>query len=175
VLFSIKNNEFIPTIFGRDLEGVRGMKVAYKIWIDQNGKAFGDGPYAILKGVEKTGSLHKVADQMGMAYSKAWTLIRILEQRLGFLLLDRKVGGRSGGGSQITPQAKELMLRYGPFQKEAKDAIEKIYQKHFVFLGSPGPEGGDGAHKGRRVKDAPLRPEGEAKRRKSRMAQRQSR
>lgn len=140
------------------------MKVAYKIWMDQSGKAFGDGPYALLKGVEKTGSLHKVADQMGMAYSKAWTLIRMLEERLGFLLLDRKVGGRSGGGSQITPEAKELMLHYGRFREEVKGAIEKIYQKHFVFYGRLRSERGDGAHKGRRVKDAPRRPEGEAKR-----------
>jgi molybdate transport system regulatory protein len=108
-----------------------GMKVACKIWIEQNGKAFGDGPYELLKGVEKTASLHKVADQMGMAYSKAWKLIQTMEQRLGFILLDRKVGGRSGGGSRITPRAKELMLSYGKFRGEAEEAIERIFQKHF--------------------------------------------
>ncbi len=114
------------------------MKVAYKIWIDHNGKVFGDGPNEILKGVEKIGSLHQVAEQMGMSYSKAWKLIRNIEQKLGFPLLDRRVGGRSGGGSQITPQAKELMLRYGRFQREAKGAIEQIYQKQFAsFAKSP--------------------------------------
>ena len=118
------------------------MKVACKIWIDQNGKAFGDGPYELLKGVEKTASLHKVADQMGMAYSKAWKLIRMMEQRLGFFLLDRKVGGRSGGGSQITPRAKELMLCYGRFREEAEEAIERIYQKHFSSLNKSPREGG---------------------------------
>ncbi len=107
------------------------MKVACKIWIDHNGKAFGDGPHEILKGVEKTGSLHQVAAQMGMSYSKAWKLIREIEQRLGFPLLERRVGGQSGGGSQITPQAKELMICYARFQREAKCAIEKIYAKHF--------------------------------------------
>jgi molybdate transport system regulatory protein len=111
-----------------------GMKVACKIWIEQNGKAFGDGPYELLKGVEKTASLHKVANQMGMAYSKAWKLIRTMEQRLGFILLDRKVGGRSGGGSRITPQAKELMLSYGKFRGEAEEAIERIFQNHFSSL-----------------------------------------
>jgi molybdate transport system regulatory protein len=114
-----------------------GMKVACKIWIDQNGKAFGDGPFELLKGVEKTGSLHKAADHMGMAYSKAWKLIRTMEQRLGFILLDRKVGGRSGGGSRITPRAKELMLCYGRFRGEAEKAIERIFQKHFSSLNNP--------------------------------------
>jgi molybdate transport system regulatory protein len=114
-----------------------GMKVASKIWIDQNGKAFGDGPYELLKGVEKTGSLHKAADHMGMAYSKAWKLIRTMEQKLGFALLDRKVGGQSGGGSQITPRAKELMLSYDKFRGEAEEAIERIFQKHFSSLNDP--------------------------------------
>ena len=108
-----------------------GMKVACKIWIDQNGKAFGDGPYELLKGVEKMSSLHKAADQMGMAYSKAWKLIRTMEQRLGFVLLDRKVGGRSGGGSSVTPKAKEFMSNYEQFRKELDVMINKIFQKHF--------------------------------------------
>jgi molybdate transport system regulatory protein len=114
------------------------MKVAYKIWIDHNGKVFGDGPNEILKGVEKTGSLHQVAEQMGMSYSKAWKLIRNIEQKLGFPLLDRRVGGQSGGGSQITPQAKELMLCYARFRRETKGTIERIFQKQFAsFAKSP--------------------------------------
>jgi len=107
------------------------MKLSYKIWLDHHGKAFGDGPYELLRRVDETKSLHQAANQMGMAYSKAWRLIRILEQRLGFPLLERKVGGPSGGGSRITPRAKELMNLYGRFRKEVNDALEEIYQKHF--------------------------------------------
>ena len=107
------------------------MKVAYKIWLDQNGKAFGDGPYELLKGVEKTASLHKAAGHMGMAYSKAWKLIQTMEKRLGFVLLKKKIGGLSGGGSQVTPKGKELMKHYGRFQRDVKEALDKIYLKHF--------------------------------------------
>jgi molybdate transport system regulatory protein len=107
------------------------MKVLYKIWIDQNGKAFGDGPHDLLKRVEKTKSLHQAAHQMGMSYSKAWRLIRTLEERLSFPLLERKVGGQSGGGSQLTPMARNLMKDYKQFRSDVKKAIEKIYQKHF--------------------------------------------
>ena len=110
------------------------MKLSYKVWLDHHGKAFGDGPYELLRQVRKTKSLHQAANQMGMAYSKAWRLIRILERRLGFPLLERKVGGPSGGGSQITPKAKELMNVYQRFRKEVNDALGEIYQKHF---GSP--------------------------------------
>jgi molybdate transport system regulatory protein len=68
---------------------------------------------------------------MGMSYSKAWRLIRTEEGRLGFALLERKVGGPSGGGSQLTPIAKNLMEDYKRLRSDAKEAIRKIYQRHF--------------------------------------------
>ena len=62
------------------------------------------GLMTLLKGVEKTGSLRKVAGpngnglQQGLeTHPDAWN------KGLVFLLLDRKVGGRTGGGSRITP------------------------------------------------------------------------
>lgn len=111
------------------------MKVICKIWLDHHGKAFGEGPYELLKRVEKTGSLHQAANQMGMSYSKAWCLIRTLEERLDFTLLERKVGGVSGGGSQVTPTARDFMNRYERFHKDVKEAMEKIYLKHFGSKG----------------------------------------
>jgi molybdate transport system regulatory protein len=110
------------------------MKVAFKVWLDHNGKAFGDGPYELLKRVEKTNSLNEAAHQMGMSYSKAWKLVQSMDKRLGFPLLDKKVGGLSGGGSRVTPKGKDLMERYERFEKETREAIEKVYEKHFGNL-----------------------------------------
>jgi molybdate transport system regulatory protein len=110
------------------------MKIAYKVWLDENGKAFGDGPYELLKWVEEKKSLHQAAQRMGMAYSKAWRLILTLEGRLGFPLLERKAGGPSGGGSQLTPAAKDLMERYEQFRKDVKDAMGRLYRNHFSSM-----------------------------------------
>ncbi|MGA2315547.1 MAG: LysR family transcriptional regulator [Thermodesulfobacteriota bacterium] len=107
------------------------MRIGYKVWLDNNGKAFGDGPYKLLRRVEKMGSLHQAAKQMGMSYSKAWRLIRTLEERLGFTLLERKVGGLSGGGSRVTPKGKDLMNHYERFRRNVEKGLEKIYQKYF--------------------------------------------
>lgn len=107
------------------------MRIGYKVWLDNNGKAFGDGPYELLRRVESKTSLHQAATQMNMSYSKAWRLIRTLEERLGFALLERKVGGQSGGGSRVTPRGRDLLDRYERFQKDVKSGLEKIYRKHF--------------------------------------------
>lgn len=113
------------------------MEAVLKLWIYQNGKAFGDGPYELLKRIEATGSLQKAAAQMEMAYSKAWKLLRMIEKRLGFMLLERDVGGRLGGGSRITPQGKKLMSCYAKFHEEAQEAVKRIFQKRFRSMNPP--------------------------------------
>lgn len=107
------------------------MRVAYKVWLDNNGKVFGEGPYRLLKLVEKTGSLHQAAIQMKMSYRKAWRTLHYIEENLGFALLDRQVGGVSGGGSRITENARDLIKHYEQFREEVKEALERIYKKHF--------------------------------------------
>jgi molybdate transport system regulatory protein len=107
------------------------MKIAYKVWLDNNGKAFGEGPYRVLKQIEKTGSLHQAAIDLKISYRKAWLIVNIVEKRLGFVCLERKVGGLSGGGSHITPSGKEFLKQYEGFRKELVEVLENTYQKHF--------------------------------------------
>lgn len=63
---------------------------------------------------------------MGMPYSKAWLLLNTIEKRLGFAVLERKVGGYSGGGSQVTPRARVLKNHYERFCKDAKRLLRKF-------------------------------------------------
>ncbi|OAT86471.1 winged helix-turn-helix domain-containing protein [Desulfotomaculum copahuensis] len=107
------------------------MRLAFKIWLEQNGKAFGDGPCDLLQRIERTGSLRKAAAEIGMSYNQAWRLLRTLEGRLGFPLLVRQVGGAVGGGSTVTPQARRLMHSYRAFREEVADALNRLFGAHF--------------------------------------------
>ncbi|HEX2964744.1 MAG TPA: hypothetical protein VHO84_03115 [Syntrophorhabdaceae bacterium] len=107
------------------------MKIAYKVWIDNDGKAFGEGPYRLLKQIEKTESLHQASIDLGISYRKAWLMLQIVEEKLGISFLDRQVGGVSGGGSRITAEGKAFMRKYEKFRKEVESSLERIYQKHF--------------------------------------------
>ena len=107
------------------------MKVIYKMWFDNSGTAFGEGPYRLLKGVEKTGSLWRAAVAMEMAYSKARRIIACCEQNLGFTLITRKAGGVSGGGSKVTPEAIELMGKYERVRAQMEGVLSATYAKHF--------------------------------------------
>ena len=108
------------------------LKLRYKLWIEKDGeKVFGDGPLDILHRVERTGSLRQAAEEINMSYSQAWNLIKDLEKRLGFNLLRRKVGGKKGGGSEITEEARELMIKFKLFREEADQSLNSLYKKIF--------------------------------------------
>jgi molybdate transport system regulatory protein len=113
------------------------IKAGYKIWLSANGKAFGEGPYLLLNGISKTGSLRQAAIEMGMSYRKAWSILRACEKKLGFTLIERKVGGSSGGYSKITPSGHELMKHYGQFCDEIKKSIDNAFHKNLeTFVNS---------------------------------------
>jgi len=108
------------------------LKLNYKIWIEKEGKkVFGDGPLDILQRVERTGSLRKAAEEINMSYSLAWNLMKDLEKRLGFNLLKRKVGGEKGGGSELSEEAKELMVKFEIFRNKAKGSLNLLYKEIF--------------------------------------------
>ena len=108
------------------------LELRYKIWIEKNReKVFGDGPLDILHRVERTGSLRQAAAEINMSYSLAWNLIKGIEERLGFKLLKRKVGGERGGGSQLTEQARDLMMKFEIFRDKAQESLNLLYKEIF--------------------------------------------
>ncbi len=109
------------------------MKAVTRIlFLDENGeKFFGEGPYRLLLKTEETGSLHKAAQSMDMAYTKALKLVRHAEDALGFPLLARVAGGVSGGGSSLTKEGKEWMARYAAYRDACVEADGKLYLEFF--------------------------------------------
>ena len=115
------------------------MRLEYKIWLEYRGRAFGDGPARLLDGVEQAGSLRKAATELGMSYNKAWRILHAAEQRLGFALLDRSVGGSLGGGSHLTPEAQDLLARYRALASDAEKALQQVFEQHFSDWEDPEP------------------------------------
>lgn len=98
---------------------------------DENEKFFGEGPYRLLLGVEKLGSLRSAASSMGMAYTKAFKMIKVAEKSLGYPLTKRLVGGKSGGGSTLTDEGKAWLLKYEEYRNACFKENEILYQRYF--------------------------------------------
>lgn len=80
--------------------------------------AFGQGCALLLAGVDEEHSLNRAAKRLGMAYSKAWRIVREAEGQLGYALLDRD-GAR---GSTLTPEGRQALEAYRSIQAEV-DAL----------------------------------------------------
>jgi molybdate transport system regulatory protein len=110
------------------------------------------GTFELLVRVEATGSLHRAASEMGMAYSKAWQSARRAEANLGFALLTRQIGGRGGGGSTLSPEAKWLVGAFGALVEDANQMLEQLRIKHLDSW----PHGPGGIGLRQAARDVPL-------------------
>jgi molybdate transport system regulatory protein len=88
------------------------------------------GAFRLLVLVDSTGSLSRAATEMGMAYSKAWQSIRQAEAAVGFQLIERRAGGRGGGGSSLSPKGRWLVAAFSALQDEATETIRLLGEKH---------------------------------------------
>jgi molybdate transport system regulatory protein len=84
-----------------------------KVWLEVDGKSFlGDGRERLLKAVDRTGSINAAARELGISYRKVWAQLQAMEASAPFPILERRTGGKGGGSTVLTEQARILLTRY---------------------------------------------------------------
>lgn len=84
--------------------------------------AIGPGKIDLLEAIEATGSLTAAAGAIGMSYRRAWWLLEELNRSLRTAAVATAAGGRSGGGSVLTPAGRELLALYRRIESTAQGA-----------------------------------------------------
>lgn len=110
------------------------MEIKVKFWIEKKGEVvLGSGKSALLLAMDRLGSIQQAADEFGMSYRHAWGVIKKIEQRLGFKIVDVKLGGRNGGGTRLTPKGKvfveKMVFFLDDLQTMAELKFKRILQK----------------------------------------------
>lgn len=110
------------------------MQVKFNVYFcsDEGERFFGAGPCELLLAVEQLGSLRAAAQQMGMAYTKAFSMVKRAEKEFGFAMTRRTIGGKGGGGSTLTPQAQELLMRYQAYRNACGQSAQDLYNTYFA-------------------------------------------
>jgi len=104
------------------------MQIKSKVWLEKDNELiFGEGRAELLKAIDKTGSINKAASEMGISFRHGWSYITAIERRLGVKLIERTKGGRGGGGSRLTPEAKDLVKKL----VKLKSAVNRFTDKKF--------------------------------------------
>ena len=94
-------------------------------------KCFGPGIAELLRRVRELKSLRAAAASMGMAYSKAWKILRQCEAGLGFRLLSSTTGGKGGGGAVLTPEGERLLEAYERYCQAMEEYGEPLFRALF--------------------------------------------
>jgi len=108
------------------------MEIKTKFWIENKGEVvLGGGKTALLLAVDRLGSIQRAADEFGMSYRHAWGVIKKIEQRAGFKMVETKMGGKEGGGAQLTPKAKAFVKRANSLFRALQAIAEKRVKQKF--------------------------------------------
>lgn len=81
--------------------------------------ALGPGKVALLEAIGEHGSISAAARSLGMSYRRAWLLIDELNRSLKSPATHSGHGGRSGGGSELTPVGVEIVDLYRGIEAQA--------------------------------------------------------
>ena len=93
----------------------------------ESGSLFGRGIASLCLGVREAGSLNAAAKGMGMAYSKAWRIIKDTEAALDLQLLNRD----GAHGSDLTEAGNKLLDTYLAIEEKLQKEAEELFEAAF--------------------------------------------
>ena len=105
-----------------------------KLQINTDEPVLGRGVAELLELVEETGSMKEACGRMGMSYSKGWKITGRAEQELGYPLILRSHGGRTGGSCSVTQEGLSLIRRYRALEEKVKEYASGIFKDIFEEL-----------------------------------------
>ena len=95
--------------------------------------AIGPGKAELVERIAGTGSISAAARAMGMSYRRAWQLVEALNAACREPVVITAVGGKRGGGAEVTAFGRNLVRLFRAMESRASDAIAgdlKRFEKH---------------------------------------------
>lgn len=92
--------------------------------------AVGPGKIALLEQIQGTGSLSQAARDLKMSYRRAWLLLDSLNNSFEERVVSSSIGGRRGGGAELTAFGRSLILAYRRFES----MMQRQAVRHFRSL-----------------------------------------
>lgn len=106
--------------------------IASKFWLeDGSGRSLlGEGKLALLKAIDKSGSFKSATEMLGLSYRKTWDNLKKTEERLGFQLVNTNRGGSSGGSSELSEQAIQIIRLLDSISADMQIVMQELNQKY---------------------------------------------
>ncbi len=108
------------------------MGIRSKIWIEVGGKpVFGRGRRFLLEASDRHGSINQAAKEINISYRRAWSYLKAMEKRLGIKLVERRAGGKNGGGAALTGEARLFLQRFSALERGIREMVDDRFGEIF--------------------------------------------
>ncbi|HKZ18345.1 MAG TPA: TOBE domain-containing protein [Geobacteraceae bacterium] len=89
----------------------------------------GSNRIALLEKIDECGSISKAAKAVGISYKTAWDAINAISALSEKPLFVRVTGGRSGGGTSLTEEGREVIRTYRIIQEQHEKFLTNLEDK----------------------------------------------
>jgi len=79
--------------------------------------------FALLAAIDATGSITRAAKTAGLSYKGAWLMLETAGNLASEALLETAIGGAGGGGTRLTPQARNLLMAWRTLEAEHREFL----------------------------------------------------
>jgi molybdate transport repressor ModE-like protein len=107
------------------------LQVKMKVILTKEIDFFGPGIYQLLRNIDELGSIQAAAARMKMSYSKGWKMVNKVEAQMGFPFLNRSNGGKKGGSSTLTEEARIFLARYQALTEDIRKMSQNFFDQYF--------------------------------------------
>ena len=89
----------------------------------------GPGKADLLDAIARTGSIRDAASELGMSYMRAWTLVRVMNEKFRSPLVDAARGGSERGGAKLTKAGRAVLRLYVRMSKATERAAAADFRE----------------------------------------------
>ncbi|MDQ7989384.1 MAG: TOBE domain-containing protein [Candidatus Dactylopiibacterium sp.] len=90
------------------------------------GSFLGDTRIRLLEAIAEHGAISRAARSIPLSYKAAWDAVDAMNNLAEQPLVVRAVGGRNGGGAQLTPYGRRLVALYRAMENETQLALDRL-------------------------------------------------
>ncbi len=90
------------------------------------GASIGDTRIRLLEQIDRLGSINQAAKAVPLSYKAAWDAIDTLNNLSPQPLVERVIGGRQGGGTQLTDYGRRVVAMYRALEAEYQASLDRL-------------------------------------------------
>jgi molybdate transport system regulatory protein len=100
-----------------------------RILDDDDTIVMGPGKADLLDAIHRSGSIRAAAEELGMSYMRAWSLVRTMNAAFRAPLVEKLRGGTVHGGAQLTDAGRDVLELYRLMEVKALEAIKPEWRR----------------------------------------------